>query len=255
MKKILVSLYLMFCFGVAFGVGENIPTSMGYVDEGVSQKQPKIEATTTGANQVLTNTGVEGTYGKKDIYTTSATFDNQPKSLVDAQTVNAAVQNAINSEFQCYDNDCLLISVFSPTAQQTKNLLDDSFMDNSTYVAVTINGESYNDAKILPTENNKTYTLSTTIVYTGSYYYYIRAVKPDGTVFYPNGGHYMWVRQSGGSGSVNKQFTFTTQDNATYVVYFAAGKGNMALTNYQMEEGSAATPYVPYGNIYMPTAQ
>ena len=147
-----------------------------------------------------------------------------------------------------------------------KNLLEPSFMDNSTYGPITVNGYSYIAGRVLPTENGKTYTLSSKRTYSGNYYYYIDKVFPDGTVV---AGHttsspcrWMWAISDDSSGqTTGRSCTFTASDNATYVVYFAGSnytsvmtnKGHLTLSNYQMEEGSTATEYEPYQNLYLPS--
>lgn len=257
MKRLFVFLFGFVFLGSAFAAGENVPTSKSYVDAEIVTKQDKIAAT-GGAAQVLTNTGNAGEYGTKNIYDSSASYGGQSDALIDAQTMNTAIQNAIDSEFKCVDNDCTLLEIRGETDHQTKNLLDPSFMDNSSYGIVNINEASVQNAKILPTEPNKTYTLSADLIYSGSYYYYIRYILPDGTTGIPSGGQYMW--NCGGSctaGTRYKTFTFTTEPNATYVVFFANASSleKLTLTNYQMEEGSTATTYEPYGNVYIPTGQ
>ncbi len=114
MKKFLFVLFSLFAFSGAFAAGENIPTSKSYVDAAVATKQDKIPAN-DGAARVLTNTGVAGEYGTKGIYDATGEYATQTQNLVDAATMNAGVQNAIDSEFQCieYDenNECLLMQL------------------------------------------------------------------------------------------------------------------------------------------------
>lgn len=110
MKKFFVFLFSFVFIGLAFAAGENIPTSKSYVDAEVAEKQNKISANNGGA-QVLTNTGTAGEYGTKDIYNSSNAYAGQSDALIDAQTMNTAVQNAIDSEFECVDNDCTLFNV------------------------------------------------------------------------------------------------------------------------------------------------
>lgn len=245
--------------GGAFAAGDNVTTSKSYVDAEIAQKQEIIPAN-SGTTQVITNTGTDGDIGTKDIYNTSNAYAGQNGALIDAATMNAAVQNAIDSEFECVDrdgnNNCLLMNVRGETVNKTKNLLDPSFMDKSTYDTVTVNGKTVNRAKILPTENGKTYTLSADLTYTGTYYYYLIYVKPDGTSSTPSGCPNMWNNYNGEQvGTKNRTCTFTARNNETYVVYFAtvASLRTLNLSNYQMEEGSTATPYEPYGNVYMPS--
>jgi len=127
----------------------------------------------------------------------------------------------------------------------TKNLLDPSFMDNSTYGTVNVNGTTFDRAKILPTENGKTYTLSTTYMTTGESYYYVFKVLPDGTYAVQS---YFVVVTTATPTTSYKTTTFTASDNATYLVQAAnvPTLTRLTLTEYQMELGSTATDYVPY---------
>ncbi len=110
MKKFFVFLFSFVFIGLAFAAGENVPTSKSYVDAEIATKQDKIAAN-NGAAQVLTNTGTAGEYGTKNIYNSSNAYAGQSGALIDAATMNAAVQNAIDSEFECVDNDCTLFDV------------------------------------------------------------------------------------------------------------------------------------------------
>ena len=114
MKKFLFILFGVFVVIGAFAAGENIPTSKSYVDSKLGEKQDTIPAN-DGVTQVLTNTGTAGEYGPKGIYDANGEYAAQTQNLVDAATMNAGVQNAIDSEFQCieYDenNECLLMQI------------------------------------------------------------------------------------------------------------------------------------------------
>ena len=114
MKKFLFILIGVFAVAGAFAAGENIPTSKSYVDSKLGEKQDTIPAN-DGVTQVLTNTGTAGEYGTKGIYDANGEYAAQTQNLVDAATMNAGVQNAIDSEFQCieYDenNECLLMQI------------------------------------------------------------------------------------------------------------------------------------------------
>ncbi len=268
MKKFLFILFGLFVVAGAFAAGENIPTSKSYVDSKLGEKQDIIPKN-DGATQVLTNTGTAGEYGTKGIYDANGEYATQQNNLVDAATMNAGVQNAINSEFQCiewlypndHSSDCLLMDVLGQPGRHTINLLDESFMDWDTYGPNTVYGYTLNNSRILPTENGKTYTLSAKLISTGSYYYYISEVFPDGTHGLPPGGAYLWNCRgelTNCSLTQNKKFTFTTRDNAVYLVYMAGGgsaaeayKRQLTISEYQMEEGATATPYQPH-NLYLP---
>jgi hypothetical protein len=131
MKKFLFILFGLFVVAGAFAAGENIPTSKSYVDSKLGEKQDIIPAN-DGATQVLTNTGTAGEYGTKGIYDANGAYVAQTQNLVDAATMNAGVQNAIDSEFQCIEwtnpndhtSDCLLMDVFGQTNQ---SILPDGF--------------------------------------------------------------------------------------------------------------------------------
>ena len=117
MRRILISIFGVFMIFSAFGVGENIPTSKSYVDAEIAQKQDKIAAN-DGAAQVLMNTGTSGEYGTKGIYDSTNSYATQTDALIDAVTMNTAVQNAIDSEFVCIswvnddpNEDCLLMQL------------------------------------------------------------------------------------------------------------------------------------------------
>ena len=88
--------------------------------EKVFIKQDNITANDTP--RVLTNTGTAGEYGTKGIYDANGEYAAQQNALIDAATMNTAVQNAIDSEFQCISwldddptKDCLLMDVFGTT--------------------------------------------------------------------------------------------------------------------------------------------
>ena len=266
MKKFLFILFGLFAVAGAFAAGENVPTSKGYVDSKLGEKQDNITA--TDAPRAIMNTGVAGEYGTKGIYNANGEYAAQQNNLVDAATMNAGVQNAIDSEFQCiewldpndHSSDCLLFDVFGQPGRHTINLLDESFMDWDTYGTNTAYGYTRNDSRILPTENGKTYTLSAKLTQTNSrgYYYYIREVFPDGHSGYPTGGEWMWgcdsTRVNCQRNQLQVKFTFTTRDNAVYMVYIAGDRSwlnGFSLTDYQMEEGATATPYQPH-NLYLP---
>ncbi len=92
------------------------------MDAEIATKQDKISAN-NGAAQVLTNTGTAGEYGTKGIYDSTASYGGQSNALINAQTMNTAVQNAIDSEFQCVEynpndpNDCWLMDVRGETGK------------------------------------------------------------------------------------------------------------------------------------------
>ncbi len=266
MKKTIIAIMCVFNITTAYAENANISTSQYYVDTATATRQDAVPA--NNANTVMTydSTSSDG-IGTKAIYDTTAAYSEQKSALITADTANAAIQNGINGEFTCANPPKCNLWNFAGIYQQNnptphaagKNLLDPSFMDNSTYGDATVYGVTVNNAKILPTENGKTYTLSADLIYTNTFYYYIRGILPDGGVIIPNGANYMWVNIYGRSGNTPVTFTFTTENNAKYYVYFAgnsgtaaAAKASLTISNYQMEEGDTATAYEPYQNLYIP---
>ena len=100
MRKILISILCIFIGFSTYATGENIPTSKSYVDSAVAQKQDKIPAN-NGAEQILMNTGTPGSVGTKNIYDSTGSYAEQTDALITAEQFNTAVQNAIDSEFEC----------------------------------------------------------------------------------------------------------------------------------------------------------
>ena len=118
MKKLLISVIGVMAICAAFAAGENVATSKAFVDTGVAQKQEKIPAN-DGVAQVLTNTGTAGQVGTKDIYDSTGAYTEQTDALVTAGQFNTAVQNAIDTEFECvawrdpndHTSDCMLVQI------------------------------------------------------------------------------------------------------------------------------------------------
>lgn len=114
MKKVFCFLFSFIFILSAFAAGENVPTSKSYVDAEIAQKQNIIPAN-NGITRVITNTGTDGEIGTKDIYNSSNAYAGQSGALIDAVTMNTAVQNAIDSEFECVEYDgagnCLLTRI------------------------------------------------------------------------------------------------------------------------------------------------
>ena len=256
MKNFFVSLLIFFVVGSAFAAGENVPTSKSYVDNEVLVKQNKILAN-SGAAQVLTNTGNAGEYRTKNIYDSSASYGGQSDALIDAQTMNTAIQNAIDSEFKCVDNDCTLLDVKGSGVPKSPNLFDISKVatgqnsgakivnngDGSIVVTSITNGAITTGKKlsVLAPEMvaGETYTLSFDTTGNNSILLYCSGHTSDNTT---------WQR--------NRSKLITENLLNCTVYFYASGVGTSAtISNIQIEHGSTATPYQPYGNIYTPTSQ
>jgi len=179
MRKIFVFIIGGFITFSAFGVGENVPTSKSYIDSVLVNKQDAIERT-AGANQALTNTGTAAEYGTKNIYDSNGSYTEQTDALVDAQTMNAAVQNAINAEFVCISwvdddptKDCLLMVLgnrnlfnISKNPIESGNIYSGDGKDTTSHSGLRLRTKGYID--VLP---NKRYKLTSNIQKVFVFYY------------------------------------------------------------------------------------
>ena len=146
MKKLLLFLVIICMPIVTFAAGENIPTSKSYVDSKLGEKQDIIPAN-DGAARVLTNTGTAGEYGTKGIYDANGEYATQQNNLVDAATMNAGVQNAINTEFRCVEwvdpndhtSECLLLDAlgYSNLLTNPARLRDSTFDPETSILSNT----------------------------------------------------------------------------------------------------------------------
>ncbi len=260
MKKFLFILFGVFVFSGAFATGENVPTSKSYVDAAVATKQDKIPAN-DGVTQVLTNTGTAGEYGTKGIYDANGEYATQQNNLVDAVTMNAGVQNAINSEFQCIEwadpndhtSDCLLLDIRGTTERRSPNLFDASKITNTSRIvnngdgSFTITTPSVDSAAdtgkklsaVVPElEVGKTYTFS--INSSGC---------PNAQMFLYNGPGSVYSMWNG------RRMTIT-QAMLDTELYFSVGVSRTCnVFDIQITEGTTAMPYVPYGNLYLPNGE
>ena len=91
-------------------------TSKTYVDNQVGAKQQKLSGT---PGTVVTYGNTAGAVGSRAIYTTGGTYSNQTTALVEANQVNTAIQNGLNSHVTCSQTAtdgtgrCLLWSINS----------------------------------------------------------------------------------------------------------------------------------------------
>ena len=108
--------------GAESNTSSNAIPTVGAVNTKLDNKQDELNFP---ANTVLMNTGTAGAPAAKGIYDDSDSYATQQDSLIDAATFNAALQNAINSEFTCAErkipgdptSKCLLFNIFAPTQQ------------------------------------------------------------------------------------------------------------------------------------------
>jgi len=265
MKKFLFILFGLFVVAGAFGAGENVPTSKSYVDNAMTTKQDKISAN-DGATQVLTNTGTAGEYDTKGIYDATGSYATQTTNLVDAVTMNTAVQNAINAEFVCISwvdddptKDCLLMEIRGKTERRSPNLFDVSKLINTS--RITNNGDG--SITITTPAGDSAATTGRTLAqlapglevgkqYTFTFKYSIIVDNPTYPPslflrYAPDITKSTYIRRSGVVITITQVmldsvFYFSYETNSTCNVY-----------DIQITEGTVATPYQPYGNIYVPS--
>ncbi len=266
MKKFLISIICATCVGAAFAAGENVATSKAFVDTAVALKQDKIPAN-DGTAQVLTNTGELGNVGTKNIYDSSATYVGQSNALIDAGTMNAAVQNAIEAEFRCIKwvdddptKDCLLVNIFGTTPKPSgKNLFDKNnltriygwFPRTGSSWEFTVMGYSIR----IPCRPNTTYTAryngdsEQAVLNFASTQYEGVPTEERYSVSCTNSIRYEHPTK-------NTPVTITTGPNDKYIIvqYNVVEPQNTDMANnLQIEEGAVATAYEPYKNLYMPS--
>ena len=214
MKNFLFILFGVFVFSGAFAAGDNTPTSKSYVDSAIAPKQDTIEHA-TGAPRVLTNTGTAGEYGTKGIYDANGAYATQTQNLVDAATMNAGVQNAINSEFQCIEwvdndptKDCLLMDVFGSTVNGGTTL--PSGYTQLEYIEST--GTQWIDTGIKITSSDiiETEFKNSVSLQSGALYGVYKA--GESSVFYANGTYYAYDKNNT---VVNTRISINTQWHTT----------------------------------------
>ena len=274
MKKFLFILFGLFAFSGAFAAGENVPTSKGYVDSKLAAKQDNIIANDTP--MVLTNTGTAGEYGTKGIYDATGEYAVQTQNLVDAATMNAGVQNAIDSEFQCiewldpndHSSDCLLFNIFGTTAKSaSKNLFN---LDNAKVIYI-------NGLGTTTTKNSDGFTVNGlanggtspfALVELGDINDYRgKTLTISAKTRCENGGSPLYtLTQTNNNGTrrpdsrITLTIPNTPDDGLTkvafrlYTLHSGASPNNPSCTYYDImvEEGRSATEYEPYKNLYIP---
>ena len=262
MRKICVPIIAGLVAFSAFGAGENVPTSKSYIDSVLVDKQDAIERT-SGNNQALTNTGVAGNVGTKDIYDSTGEYAAQQDALVDAQTMNTAVQNAINAEFVCISwvdddpsKDCLLMEIRGATERRSPNLFDISKLSTGTYAfgnTIVNNGDgsiSIGASTYAIRSGKKLSQLAPELVPDKQY---ILTFNTTGRLTHialgcNTSGTTVWQR-----GTVK---TITSALLNCEVLFYLNDQNSPdapgTISNIQITEGTTVQPYQPYGNIYLP---
>ncbi len=257
MKRIIVAFLLILNICIAYGASDKTITSKTYVDNQLATKQDKIPAVDT--KTVITHTGSAGEIGEKGIYDSTNNYAEQQTSLVTAGDANTGINNALENEFVCVDEDtdstCLLWSVkneFNPS----KNLFNKNdskllrgywFSFDSSKVGLNFysadratSSEMFISAPIA-VEPNHTYTMSN---YKSDSY---SMANPSFVYLDEN-----FIIIGGFKNGSQTRRTFTVPNNAN--IKYVVTPGHVPMLDVaQLEEGSTATSYQPYGNTYIPS--
>jgi len=258
MKKLV---FVVFALFVVDGWADNTITSKEYVDEQVATLQEKIPAANTST--VLINGETQGEIGAKKIYNPNEAYAAQQDALVDAQTFNTAVQNALNSEFVCvewlgnvHDNaHCLLYEV-KAAFQLSKNLFRGPYfgvLNNGVTILGDKNllispfaAQAYRGPVFIASVNpGETYYISGKDNIDRNFYAFYPSEEDvtDGTKVIS----YDWLTISG--------HVLTAPSNAHVLVISLTNSTPTTITwsDVQCVLGSSPVPYRPYGeNTWLP---
>ena len=266
MKKIIIAI-MLFCATDAYAENDNASTSKEYVDAAIADKQPTVPA--AGANNVMTyDSSATNGIGTKGVYDATGDYASQQNALVTAATANAAVQLAINGEFVCHEwnpndnTDCWLWRIKDPVAP-SRNLFDVSKIESLSLPGTTTRLVNNGDGTLTVTDTlaNSAITTKTSLGVVAP------GLIPGNTYtlsFDTTGcGKNIVIRNS--SGSTRREWRSGTSVTITqdllasdvYVYFYACYNGETPSTaiisNIQIEPGTVATPYQPYGeNTYLP---
>lgn len=115
MHKILILPLLVGTIGfnmAAYATDDNTPspstvTSLGYVNTQLGTKQNNIPARNANLTEsVVTYTGTAGSVGEKGVYQDSGSYNSTTQQhLVEAATVNTAIQNGLNNHLEEVQNE------------------------------------------------------------------------------------------------------------------------------------------------------
>ena len=230
-----------------------LPT-VSAVNAGLDDKQDTIPAANT--NTVVTYTGTPGTLGQKGIYQDSGTYATQSDNLIQASTFNAALKNGLDNEFVCAGyattGECWLWSIDNETENRSPNLFAPP---------VAYKGYGSNGGRI---ENNNNYVgnwekivVTPGETYTVSWENIPETVSSVLVARWDNNGDFI-SRNGVQKNSDGYSATYTVPEGAKQINFTLYRSGGLTIsddTHIQIERGSTATPYVPYGNVYVPQNQ
>ena len=266
MRKFLMTLLAVSVVRNAFATaGDDDATSKLYVDTNVATRQDA--ATANNANTVMTYTDTAGTVGTKGIYDASGSYAEQQNALVSADVANAAIMNAINMEFECAewnpndDTDCWKWRIHNTTERASgKNLFDISQITNKSQTSNTTKIVNNGDGSIAVTDSIANSAIITTQT--------LAQLAPDliagrtYTLSFNTTGCAESVLIKNLSGSVRVKWRSGESETITedmldsniffYACYNGQTPSTATISDIQIEEGTTATAYEPYQNLYLP---
>lgn len=249
-KKFIFAIMCVVSIATAYAENEPAATSKEYVDAELATKQPTIPA--EGANVVMTfDSNATDGIGTKNIYDPSGSYATQQNALVTAATANAAVQMAINGEFVCHEwnpddsTDCWLWDIKQPVAP-SRNLFDVSKVP--TINRIVNNGDGSIRVTANGTSTGKTLLQLAPDLVAGQTYtlcFKTTSVRDFIAILYDSH-QYIWRN--------NTSKTITSNMLKGKVFFYSYDSQETAtISNIQIEEGTVATPYQPYGqNTFLP---
>jgi len=265
MKKLFIIICALF---VGIANADNVITSKEYVDTQGATLQPQIPAKNTNTVLTYPAAGTE-TPGEKAIYDSSAAYATQSDALVTAGDFNNALQTALDTEFVCVsrnDQGCLLyeIKTVSPDLPIGKNVFDSSQILNASGWTETNGVYTGYMNKLRNMEYNNGYMNACNPACKPNTIYTLSYTITNGINSVNDARPYLYVSYTDGTYKANYNAPMLPGETKHVVLTTDAGKtlksirasynhGDIAeISNIQIEEGAVATPYVPYGNVYMP---
>ncbi len=268
MKRFIIAIALVLCTFVVHADNENAATSKEYVDTELATKQPTIPAAGNDIVMTFDSTATDG-IGTKEIYDPAGSYESQTDALVTAGTANAAVQMAINGEFECvlYDpdnpTDCWWWNI--KEIATGKNLFDKDdpnmrmaafFNSDSNYCIVSYSGGD--KVVFIPVSPGTTYTVKRVVP--NNIYSRFR-IGAFNTATVPKQGDCATDVLFETYSLDIYTATVTTKNDTTYLGIFCRNSGAVGddwqefLDGFQVEQGTQATSYEPHSITYMPQNQ
>lgn len=168
-------------------------------------------------------------------------YITETRNLFPTSTAVGTLSGWDQSTTRQFEEDKWYIGISGNNYYAPNNIIDYELTGN--YVYINGIGSGYGIGKAFKCEPNQTYTMTCKWIKNTTYF-------EIATGFYDENGNRLF---SIGSGNLAVRHTFTTPANCKWftVCFIAINKGSTYVYNIQLEKGSTATPYVPYGYLPM----